>query len=149
MLENEFYDQDTVLLTFDGDIHSTISIVLYKYIYKDELDFHSGLLFRSIDNDSVIIYQFFGVDEYGAYVKDQIHHIDYENNETFLWSYFIVTNQIYLSPGSYEVFPYFLIHHEYFPNGLAKKFGGDSAFTISEHYLKLPFDIVPDTLTID
>ena len=149
LLENRFYDQDTVLLTFDGGIHSTISISLYKYIYKDEFNFHSGLLFRSIDNDNVIIYRFLGIDEYGNYIQDQIHHVDYEKNETLLWSYYIVTNQIYLAPGSYEVFPYFLIHHEYFPDGLVENLGGESAFTISEHYLKLPLDIVPDTLMID
>ena len=39
LLENRFYDQDTVLLTFDGGIHSTVSIDLYKYIWKDEFDF--------------------------------------------------------------------------------------------------------------
>ena len=149
LLENRFYDQDTVLLTFDGGIHSTVSIDLYKYIWKDEFDFHSGLIFRSITNDSVIIYRFLGVDEYGNSVGDQIHHVNYEKNENFLWNYYILTNQIFLSPGSYEIFPFFLIRHEYFPDGLASAFGGDLTFTISEHYLKLPSDIVSDTLTID
>jgi len=62
---------------------------------------------------------------------------------------FHVIDSLNLPANAYEVLPYFLIRHEYFPDGLASAFGGDLTFTISEHYLKLPSDIVSDTLTID
>ena len=61
----------------------------------------------------------------------------------------ILSDSLNLPANAYEVLPYFIIRHEYFPDGLAAAFGGDPAFTISEQYLRLPSDIVADTLTID
>ena len=147
-LENEFYAQDTVLVTFEINTHLPVEIDRYKFIWKDEYNFNSGLFFRSLTDKSIKVYRFSGTDEYGNNIEDQLEHISYSMNEVFTWNYYIATEQLDLANGSYEILPYFLIKHDYLPEGLIEELGGEPIFTPTEFYLDLPNDIDPDTLTI-
>jgi hypothetical protein len=140
--------RDTVRMSFHLNIHSSVSINAYKFTWAHN-DFHSGIIFRALDDDTVASYRYSITNESGITIEDEIHTLNYPNDTTLTWTYYILSDSLDLSANAYEVSPYFLIRHEYFPDGLAAAFGGDPAFTISEQYLRLPSDIVADTLTID
>ena len=140
--------RDTVRLSFHLNIHSSVSIDAYKFIWAHN-DFHSGVIFRALDDDTVYTYRYSVTNESGITIEDEIHTLNYPHDTALTWTYYILSDSLDLPVNAYEVLPYFLIGHEYFPDGLASAFGGDPTFTISEHYLKLPSDIVSDTLTID
>lgn len=139
---------DTVRLSFHLNIHSSVSIDAYKFTWAHN-DFHSGVIFRALDDDTVATYRYSVTNESGITIEDEIHTLNYPHDTALTWTYYILSDSLDLPVNAYEVLPYFLIGHEYFPDGLASAFGGDPTFTISEHYLKLPSDIVSDTLTID
>ena len=140
--------RDTVRLSFHLNIHSSVSIDAYKFTWAHN-DFHSGIIFRALDDDTVATYRYSITNESGMTIEDEIHTLNYPHDTALTWTYYILSDSLDLPVNAYEVLPYFLIGHEYFPDGLASAFGGDPTFTISEHYLKLPSDIVSDTLTID
>ena len=140
--------RDTVRLSFHLNIHSSVSINAYKFTWTHN-DFHSGIIFRALDDDTVATYRYSITNESGMTIEDEIHTLNYPHDTALTWTYYILSDSLDLPVNAYEVLPYFLIGHEYFPDGLASAFGGDPTFTISEHYLKLPSDIVSDTLTID
>ena len=140
--------RDTVRLSFHLNIHSSVSIDAYKFTWAHH-DFHSGVIFRALDDDTVYTYRYSVTNESGITIEDEIHTLNYPHDTALTWTYYILSDSLDLPVNAYEVLPYFLIGHEYFPDGLASAFGGDPTFTISEHYLKLPSDIVSDTLTID
>ena len=135
-------------MSFHLNIHSSVSINAYKFTWAHN-DFHSGIIFRALDDDTVATYRYSITNESGMTIEDEIHTLNYPHDTALTWTYYILSDSLDLPVNVYEVLPYFLIGHEYFPDGLASAFGGDPTFTISEHYLKLPSDIVSDTLTID
>ena len=145
---NSLSVRDTVRLSFHLNIHSSVSIDAYKFTWAHN-DFHSGIIFRALNDDTVYTYRYSVTNESGIIIEDEIHTLNYPHDTALTWTYYILSDSLDLPVNAYEVLPYFLIGHEYFPDGLASAFGGDPTFTISEHYLKLPSDIVSDTLTID
>ena len=58
-------------------------------------------------------------------------------------------NQLSLSAGEYEVYPYFKIEHSYLPTGLVNALGGANMFDFHEDYLNLPCDIEVAKLTVN
>lgn len=149
--KNSIQTRDTLGVSFNLETHSTVSIDTYKYILQeDSSDFHSGLFFRSLtDNETVTIYRFSGTDQFGNSVEDQLRNLTYEKNESITWTYYLLSDSLNLSSGDYEVSPYLLIRHDQIPIGLIEAHGGDSALTLSAHFLDLPLDILPDTLKIN
>ena len=148
--ENSIQNRDTLRVSFNLETHSAVSIDTYKYILQwDGSDFHSGLFFRLLtDNGTVTIYRFNGTDQFGNDVEDQLRNLSYEENESITWTYYLLSDNIELSSGDYEVLPYLLIRHDKIPDGLIEALGGDSVLTFSEHFLNLPFDIIADTLLL-
>ena len=140
--------RDTVRMSFHLNIHSSVSIDAYKFTWAHN-DFHSGIIFRALDDETVATYRYSLTNESGITIKDGIQTLNYPDDIALTWTYYLLSDSLNLPSNAYEVLPYFLIRHEYFPNGLASVFGGDPAFTISEQYLELPSDIVADTLIID
>ena len=140
--------RDTVRMSFHLNIHSSVSIDAYKFTWAHN-DFHSGIIFRSIDDETVSTYRYSLTNESGITIEDGIQTLHYPDDTALSWTYYILSDSLELSANTYEVLPYFLIHHKYFPDGLASVFGGDPAFNISEQYLNLPSDIVADTLIIE
>ena len=150
LLENEFFDQDTLEVVFDVDIHTKIDIDLYKFILiEDTLDFHSGLIFYNVNDDSTILYRFSGYDGYGNIINDQLRKLSFEENEQTQWKYLIQTDQIYLPSGEYRIVPYFVIDHDFIPQGMINKMGGEQIFSFSNEYLMVPVDITPLSVFID
>ena len=150
LLENEFFDQDTLEVVFDVDIHTKIDIDLYKFILiEDTLDFHSGLIFYNVNDDSTILYRFIGYDGFGNIINDQLRKLSFEKNEQTQWKYLIQTDQIYLSSGEYKIVPYFVIDHDFIPQGMINKMGGEQIFSFSNEYLMVPIDITPLSVFID
>ena len=114
-LENGFFDNETLAIVFDVDIHTNVDIDVYKYIWvEDTLDFYSGLIFYNLNNDTIILYRFSGYDIYGNIVNDQLRKLSFEENEQAQWQYLIQTNQLYLSTGQSKIVPYFFIKHDFF-----------------------------------
>ena len=150
ILENKFYDQNIIRLFFNIDIHQSVNIDLYKYIWdEDTLDFHSGLIFQNIENDSLVFYRYSAYDDYGNIINDQLIHLSFEVNEHTEWEYFINTNQLTLLPGEYKILPYFIISHNFIPLGMINAMGGDQVFSFSNKYLNMPIDIIPGSIIID
>ena len=147
-LENGFYNQDTLLVTFEFNTYLPVLIDCYKFIWKDEYNFNTGLFFRSLVDGNIHFYRFSGTDEYGNTIEDQLEHLNCGSHESFNWDYLILIEQLDLPNGSYEVLPYFLIKHDYLPEGLVQGLGGESIFLPTDLYLDLPNDIETDTLTI-
>ena len=149
--KNSIQTRDTLRVSFNLETHSVVSIDTYKYILQwDGSDFHSGLFFRSLtDNETVTIYRFSGIDQFGINVENQLRNLTYEENESITWTYYLVSDSLNLSSGDYEVLPYLLIRHDQIPIGLIEAHGGDSALTLSTYFLDLPLDIIPDTLQIN
>ena len=149
-LENGFFDKETLAVVFDVDIHTKVDIDLYKYIWtEDTLDFYSGLIFHNLNNDTTILYRFSGYDDSGNIVNDQLRKLSFEENEQTQWQYLIQTDQLYLSTGQYKIVPYFFIQHDFIPQGMIDKMGGDQIFSFSNEYLMVPIDITPLSVFID
>ena len=148
LLENEFYDQDTLEIVFDVDIHTAIDIDLYKFIWVEE-NFHSGLLFHDVTNDTAILYRFIGYDDYGNIINDQLRKVSFEMNEESRWRYLIKTDQLDLPLGEYRIVPYFLIDHDFIPQGMINHMGGEQIFSFSNIYLTIPIDIITAAVVID
>ena len=149
-LENGFFDKETLAVVFDVDTHTRVDIDLYKYIWtEDTLDFYSGLIFHNLNNDTTILYRFSGYDIYGNIVNDQLRKLSFEENEQTQWQYLIQTDQVYLSTGQYKIVPYFFIKHDFIPQGMIDKMGGDQIFSFSNEYLMVPIDITPLSVFID
>ena len=148
--KNSIQTRDTLRVSFNLETHSAVSIDTYKYILQEDgSDFHSGLFFRSLtDNETVTIYRFSGTDQFGNSVEDQLRNLTYVENESITWTYYLLSGNIELSSGDYEVLPYLLIRHDKIPDGLIEALGGDSVLTFSEYFLNLPFDIIADTLLL-
>ena len=148
--QNSLFNRDTVRLSVYLEPHAAISIDAYKYIlHLDGSDFHSGLIFRSLSGiNSPTIYRFIGQDQYGNQVSDQMWNGTYDSGQTTTWTYYLLSDSLELDSGNYEVIPYFLLQHEFIPKGLITALGGDSLFTVSSHFLKLPVDIITDTLEL-
>ena len=143
-LENGFFDKETLAVVFDVDIHTEVDIDIYKYIWvEDTLDFYSGLIFNNLNNDTTILYRFSGYDDSGNIVNDQLKKLSFEENEQTQWQYLIQTDQLYLSTGQYKIVPYFFIKHDFIPQGMIDKMGGDQIFSFSNEYLMVPIDITP------
>ena len=149
--KNSIQTHDTLRVSFNFETHSAVSIDTYKYILQwDGSDFHSGLFFRSLtDNETVNIYRFSGTDQDGNSVEDQLRNLNYEENESITWTYYLLSDSLNLSSGNYEVLPYLLVRHDQIPIGFIEAHGGDSTLTLSAYFLDLPLDILPDTLQIN
>ena len=147
-LENGLYDQDTLFITFEINTYLPVLIDYYEIIWKDEYHLNSGLFFRSLVDGEINFYRFSATDEYGNTIEDQLEQLTCGLNESFIWDYYISTEQVDLSEGLYEVVPYFLIEHDFLPGGLVKGLGGESIFLPTDLYLDLPNDIKTDTLTV-
>jgi len=149
--KNSIQTHDTLRVSFNFETHSAVSIDTYKYILQwDGSDFHSGLFFRSLtDNETVNIYRFSGTDQDGNTVEDQLRNLNYEENESITWTYYLLSDSLNLSSGNYEVLPYLLVRHDQIPIGFIEAHGGDSTLTLSAYFLDLPLDILPDTLQIN
>jgi len=148
LLENGFYDQDTLEIVFDVDIHTAIDIDLYKFIWVEE-NFNSGLLFHDANNDTAILYRFSGYDDYGNIINDQLRKVSFEMNEESRWRYLIKTDQLDLPLGEYRIVPYFLIDHGFIPQGMISHMGGEQIFSFSNEYLTIPIDIITAAVVID
>ena len=74
---------------------------------------------------------------------------EFEISDELIWTYLIDPNQLSLSAGEYEVYPYFKIKHSYLPIGLVNALGGTNMFEFDEEYLNLPCDIVAASLTVN
>lgn len=146
--ENTFYDQERVHLTMDLKIHLGVTVDAFKVIWEG-LEFHTGLIFRAIIDNNVIVSRFVRYDDDGNTIIDELNNFTYYEGESITWNYYFLNNELDELSGVYEIFPYFSIRHGYLPAGLVSALGGDSTFSISRHYLKLPSDIVSDTITID
>ena len=96
---------------------------LYKFIWVEE-NFHSGLLFHDVTNDTAILYRFIGYDDYGNIINDQLRKVSFEMNEESQWRYLIETDQLDLPSGEYRIVPYFLIDHDFIPQGMINHMGG-------------------------
>ena len=150
LIDNQFLSQEFIRLNFIAYFFNSISIELYKYIWNpDTLNFHSGLFFRNIENDSITKYRFSGLDNYGNTINDQLMQLSYNNNDQSEWVYLIHTSQLILPLGTYEIYPYFKINHNFLPSGLVKLLGGDEVLSFSNEYLRLPIDIMTDFLIIN
>ena len=148
LLENDFYDQDTLEIVFDVDIHTAIDIDLYKFIWVED-NFHSGLIFYDATNDTAIMYRFSGYDDYGNIVNDQLRKLSFDMNEESQWQYLIQTDQLFLPSGEYRIVPYFLIDHSFIPQGMIDHMGGEQIFSFSNEYLTIPMDIMTKVVTIN
>ena len=146
--ENTFYDQDRVHLTMDLNIHLGVTLDAFTALWEG-LAFHTGLLFRAINDDHVIVSRFVRNDNDGNIIIDELNSFTYYEGQSITWNYYFLNNELDELSGEYEIFPYFSIRHGYLPAGLVSALGGDSTFSISKQYLALPSDIVPDTVTID
>ena len=113
------------------------------------MDFHSGLIFHNLNNNTTILYRFSGYDDSGNIVNDQLRKLSFEENEQTQWQYLIQTDQLYLSTGQYKIVPYFIIKHDFIPQGIIDKMGGDQIFSFSNEYLMVPIDITPLSVFID
>ena len=82
-------------------------------------------------------------------MEEQLRNLTYVANESLKWTYYLLSDSLNLSSGAYVVLPYLLIRHDQIPNGLIEVLGGDSALTLSGHFLDLPLNILPDTLQIN
>ena len=150
LIDNQFSSQEFIHLNFTTYFFNSINIELYKYIWNpDTLNFHSGLFFRNIVNDSITKYRFSGIDNYGNTINDQLMQLSYNNNDQSEWVYLVNTSQLILPLGTYEIYPYFKINHNFLPSGLIKLLGGDEVLSFSNEYLRLPIDIMTDFLIIN
>lgn len=148
--KNILENNDTLKVIVNLNFHNDASLESYKYIYHgDGSDFHSGLFFRNILNNEIILNQFIGQDSYGNNIKDQLVVIDYNKNETVTWIYQINTDSLNIIQGEYEVLPYILVNQNGLPSGMKDALGGDSLFMRHDNYLDLPFDFSPDTLVFN
>ena len=148
LLENDFYDQDTLEIVFDVDIHAAIDIDLYKFIWVEH-NFHSGLIFYDVTKDTAILYRFSGYDDYGNIVSDQLRKLSFDMNAESQWQYLIQTEQLFLPSGEYRIVPYFLIDHSFIPQEMIDHMGGEQIFSFSNEYLTIPMDIMTKVVTIN
>ena len=150
LLDNSFYNQESVHLIFNIQFHNSVNIELYKYIWdEDTLDFHSGLIFQNTTNDSIILYRYTGYDDYGNIINDQLRQLSFDMNKQSQWRYIINTNQLNLLSGEYKIFPYFKIYHHFLPLGMIDVLGGEEIFTFSKEYITLPNNIIYGSVIID
>ena len=119
------------------------------FIMGDSINSRSGLIFyNSIDN-SKVLHRYSKVKSDGILIQDQLYPVDIEISDELTWTYRIDSNQLSLSAGEYEVYPYFKIEHSYLPNGLVNALGGTILFEFHDEYLNLPCDMVAASLTVN
>ena len=129
--------------------HRSASISQYMFIMGDSINSRSGLIFYNSIDDSKVLHRFSKVNSDGILIQDQLYPVDIEISDELTWTYLIDPNQLSLSAGEYEVYPYFKIEHSYLPIGLVNALGGTNMFEFDEEYLNLPCDMVAASLTVN
>ena len=129
--------------------HRSASISQYMFIMGDSINSRSGLIFYNSIDDSKVLHRFSKVNSDGILIQDQLYPVDIEISDELTWTYRIDPNQLSLSAGEYEVYPYFKIEHSYLPIGLVNALGGTNMFEFHEEYLNLPCDMVAASLTVN
>ena len=145
---NHLKNRDTLSATFHMSTFMDFSLNTFKYIVAQS-NFHSGLIFSSTNSSHTFIYRFSDINEAGESLFDQLNTIRYNKNFNITWDYIIFNDQISLEEGIYEVFPYFIINNNKKVLSLIERVFSDSALFISNKYLEIPCDIIPDTLVIN
>ena len=130
-------------------VHRSASISQYMFIMGDSINSRSGLIFYNSIDDSKVLHRFSKVNSDGILIQDQLYPVDIEISDELTWTYLIDPNQLSLSAGEYEVYPYFKIKHSYLPIGLVNALGGTNMFEFDEEYLNLPCDMVVASLTVN
>ena len=145
---NSLNSYDTVSASFHLNTFIDVSLKTYKYTAYQS-DFYSGLIFKSLNRNTFSFYRFSINNEAGNTIYDQLNTINYDKNLEIAWNYNILSNSLFLDSDVYEVFPFFIISHGNLAMRIIQDIAGDSAMSFSEHYLKIPCDIIPDTLIIN
>ena len=150
LLDDSFYDQEIVHLTFNNHFHSNASLEAYKFIWEEDTsNFFSGLIFQNISNDSITLYRYYRSDNYGNIINDQLMPLSFDKNQQTQWNYFVNTNQIILSAGEYKILPYFRIQNQNLPSGMIDLLGGEEVFLFSKEFTTLPMNIIHGSVEID
>ena len=145
---NSLNSYDTVSASFHLNTFLDVSLKTYKYTAYQS-DFYSGLIFKSLNSNTFSFYRFSMNNEAGNTIYDQLNTINYDKNLEVTWNYNILSNSLFLDSDVYEVFPFFIISHGNLATRIIQDIAGDSAMFFSKHYLKIPCDIIPDTLVIN
>ena len=115
----------------------------------DSISSSSGLIFYNLISGLKVLHRFSKVNGDGILIQDQLYPLEIEIGDELTWTYLIDPNQLSLSAGEYEVYPYFKIEHSYLPIGLVNALGGTNMLEFHEEYLNLPCDMVAASLTVN
>ena len=145
---NSLNSYDTVSASFHLNTFLDVSLKTYKYTAYQS-DFYSGLIFKPLNSNTFSFYRFSMNNEAGNATYDQLNTINYDKNLDITWNYNILSNSLFLDSDVYEVFPFFIISHGNLAMRIIQDIAGDSAMFFSKDYLKIPCDIIHDTLVIN
>ena len=150
LLDDSFYHQEFVHVIFNNHFHSEVNLEAYKFIWEEDTsNFHSGLIFQNIVNDSITLYRYNGFDNYGNIINDQLTQLNFDINQQSQWHYILNTSQISLSTGKYKILPYFKIRNHFLPRDMVDLLGGEEVFLFSKKFTTLPMNIHHGSLIID
>ncbi len=150
LLNDSFYHQEFIHVIFNNHFHSVVNLEAYKFIWEEDTsNFHSGLIFQNIVNDSITLYRYSGYDNYGNIINDQLTQLNFDINQQYQWHYTLNTSQISLSTGEYRILPYFKIRNHFLPPAMIDLLGGEEVFLFSKKFITLPMNILPGSLIID
>ena len=131
------------------NVHKSAYVSKYNFIMADSISSSSGLIFYNLISGLKVLHRFSKVNGDGILIQDQLYPLEIEIGDELTWTYLIDPNQLSLSTGEYEVYPYFKIEHSYLPTGLVNALGGANMFEFHEDYLNLPCDIEVARLTVN
>lgn len=136
---------DTLILNQQIQSHIPMAIVNYSL---QNSPYKSHLFFVSILDGAIYTYTLTGVDQYGnETIPIQTYHESVEN-ELLNFEYLVEMNKIDLPDDTYTIYPYLFMANRSLPNGMKTALGGDTMEAFTDKFLSLPFDQIPDTLTI-
>ena len=151
MLQTELniLESEKPSIEYSIKVHKPADISIYKFQMGDSINSNSGLIFHNNDDASLTLHRFSMVNEDGFLIRDQFFPHSFEISEELTWTYLIDSNQLSLSAGEYDVYPYFKIEHQYLPIGLVEALGGTAVFEFNEYYLDLSSDVQAARLFIN